>query len=101
MPESITGLDYLVVTTRTYGAKMKVRVVVTLREEVTDTHGLGIHLQATQAGYASVSRVRCGRLFDLVLDEEDRRVAYMRVREMCEALLSNQLIEDYEITVQA
>lgn len=78
---------------------MKVRVIVTLREEVTDTHGLGVHLQATQAGYFSVTRVRCGRLFDLVLDEDDRRIAYMRVREMCEALLTNNLIEDYEITV--
>lgn len=95
----LTGLDYLAVTTRTYGAKMQVRVIVTLKEEVIDTHGLGISLQATQAGYLSVTRVRCGRLFDLVLDESDRRIAYMRVREMCEALLTNNLIEDYEIYV--
>jgi len=78
---------------------MNVRVIVTLKEEVTDTHGLGVQLQAAQAGYLSVTRVRCGRLFDLVLDESDRRIAYMRVREMCEALLTNNLIEDYEITV--
>jgi phosphoribosylformylglycinamidine synthase len=78
---------------------MQVRVIVTLKEEVIDTHGLGISLQTTQAGYLSVTRVRCGRLFDLVLDESDRRIAYMRVREMCEALLTNNLIEDYEIYV--
>jgi phosphoribosylformylglycinamidine synthase PurS subunit len=78
---------------------VKVRILVTLKEEVTDTHGLGILNQITLAGHSEVTKVRYGRLFDLVLDEDDRRIAYMRVREMCEALLTNNLIEDYEITV--
>lgn len=78
---------------------IKATVIVTLKEEVTDTHGQGIHNSLTLSGFSQVERVRYGKLFTIRLDETDRRIAYMRVREMCEKLLSNTLIEDYEIRI--
>lgn len=78
---------------------IKATVIVTLREEVSDTHGQGIYSSLTLAGFSQVERVRYGRLFTLTLEEADRRIAYLKVRDMCEQLLSNNLIEDYEIRI--
>jgi phosphoribosylformylglycinamidine synthase len=78
---------------------IKATVIVTLREEVSDTHGQGIYSSLTLAGFSQVERVRYGKLFTIRLDETDRRIAYMKIREMCEKLLSNTLIEDYEIRI--
>ena len=78
---------------------IKVTVIVTLKDEVTDTHGQGIHNSLNLSGFSQVERVRYGKLFTIRLDETDRRIAYMKIREMCEKLLSNTLIEDYEIRI--
>lgn len=78
---------------------IKATVTVTLKEEVTDTHGQGVHNSLILSGFSQVERVRYGRLFTIRLEETDRRIAYLKVRDMCEQLLSNNLIEDYEIRI--
>jgi phosphoribosylformylglycinamidine synthase PurS subunit len=80
---------------------IKATVIVTLKEEVSDTHGQGIHNSLHLSGFSQVEKVKCGRLFTLSLNETDRRVAYMNVRYMCEQLLTNSLIEDYEIRIDS
>ena len=76
---------------------MKALVYVTLKREVLDPQGKAIRNACTQLGYDAVDEVRQGKLFEVTLsaDSEDR--ARSLVAELCEKLLANTVIEDYEV----
>jgi phosphoribosylformylglycinamidine synthase subunit PurS len=72
---------------------VRVRVLIRPKGGILDPQGQTVE-QALQAlGFEGVRDVHVGRLIEL--DVEDAS----RVPEMCERLLSNPLIEDYEIQV--
>jgi len=48
-------------------------------------------------GYKSLSNLRQGKYFTIELNETDKSKAENIVKEMCEKLLVNQVIEDYKI----
>jgi phosphoribosylformylglycinamidine synthase subunit PurS len=48
-------------------------------------------------GYEGVSNVRIGRLIELEVADGDAEAVASRVREMCERLLANPLIEGYQV----
>jgi phosphoribosylformylglycinamidine synthase len=73
---------------------VKVRVYVTLKADVLDPQGKAVEAALRRLGYSEVRSARVGRCVDLVLEETDRGKAEQRVREMCERLLSNPVIED-------
>ena len=70
---------------------MRVQVLIRPKEGILDPQGQAVE-QALQAlGFEGVRDVHVGRLIEL--DVEDAS----RLPEMCERLLANPLIEDYEI----
>ena len=72
---------------------MRVQVLIRPKEGILDPQGQAVE-QALQAlGFEGVRDVHVGRLIEL--DVEDAS----RLPEMCERLLANPLIEDYEIQV--
>ncbi|MHA6261123.1 phosphoribosylformylglycinamidine synthase subunit PurS [Sporosarcina sp. CAU 1771] len=75
----------------------KVNVYVTLRESVVDPQGIAAKEALTTMGYNEVANVRIGRLIELELDSTTDIEA--RVKEMCEKLLVNEVIEDYRFEV--
>ena len=50
-------------------------------------------------GYSEVTDVRIGKVVDLHLADVSRDSAQTRVREMCERLLANGVIEDFTFTI--
>ena len=74
---------------------MKVRVLVRPKEGILDPQGQTVERALPALGFGGVSNVHVGRLVEL--DVEDPR----RLPEMCEQLLANPLIEDYEIVTPA
>ena len=58
---------------------------------ILDPQGIAVERALPALGFEGVANVHVGRLVEL--DVEDAS----RVPEMCEKLLSNPLIEDYEI----
>lgn len=72
-----------------------VRVAVTLKPSLLDSAGRAVAGSLEKLGYSEVRGVRIGKLIELELDRTDEA----RVREMCERLLSNPVIEDYRIEV--
>jgi len=76
---------------------MKARVHVTLKAGVLDPQGAAIQQALGNLGFAGVSDVRQGKLIVLELAETDRRKAEEAVRAMCEKLLANTVIENYQI----
>ncbi len=70
---------------------MRARVLVKPKAGILDPQGQAVERALPALGFAGVSNVRVGRLIEL--DVED----LSRLPEMCERLLTNPLIEDYEI----
>ncbi len=70
---------------------MRARVLVRPKAGILDPQGQAVQRALPALGFQGVSNVRVGRLIEL--DVEDPA----RLGEICERLLSNPLIEDYEI----
>jgi phosphoribosylformylglycinamidine synthase PurS subunit len=69
----------------------RVRVLIRPKAGILDPQGQAVERALPALGFEGVANVHVGRLVEL--DVEDAS----RVPEMCEKLLSNPLIEDYEI----
>jgi len=70
---------------------MRARVLVRPKEGILDPQGQAVERALPALGFSGVANVHVGRLIEL--DVEDPA----RLPEMCERLLANPLIEDYEI----
>ena len=79
---------------------MKARVHVSLKPGVLDPQGKAIGNALTALGFAGVGEVRQGKLIELELAETDPVKARATVKDMCEKLLANTVIENYAIDVQ-
>ena len=76
---------------------MKARITVTLKPEVLDPQGKAIQKACSSLGYASIQGVRQGKYFEIHLDENDASKAQSQLHELCEKLLANPVIENYNI----
>jgi len=78
---------------------MLARVYVTPRRGVLDPQGKAVAQSLHSLGYPEVSEVRIGKYMEVRLEAADRTQAEGRVREMCERLLANKVIEDYRFEI--
>jgi len=76
---------------------MKARVHVRLKSGVLDPQGEAVRHALGSLGFDGVGDVRMGKVIELDLAETDAAAARARVREMCERLLANTVIENYEV----
>ncbi|TXC85719.1 phosphoribosylformylglycinamidine synthase subunit PurS [Metabacillus litoralis] len=77
----------------------KVKVYVTLRESVLDPQGTAVKSALHSMSYNEVQDVRIGKYMELTIEKADRDLDVI-VREMCEKLLANTVIEDFSYEVQ-
>ena len=75
---------------------MKARVTVTLKNGVLDPQGKAIEGALNALNFSGVNEVRQGKVFDIDVDADNRDDAATQMKAMCEALLANMVIEDYE-----
>jgi phosphoribosylformylglycinamidine synthase PurS subunit len=76
---------------------MKARITVMLKDGVLDPQGEAIKQALTSLEYNKVNSVRQGKVIDLELSESSEEAAIDSIQEMCEKLLANTVIENYEI----
>ena len=76
---------------------MKARVTIMLKGGVLDPQGEAIKQALTSLEYNKVNSVRQGKVIDLELNESSEEAAIDSIQEMCEKLLANTVIENYEI----
>jgi len=79
---------------------MKARVFVTLKNGVLDPQGKAIGHALNNLGFDSVGEVRQGKVIDIELAEKNEAKARAELKEMCEKLLANTIIEKYEIELR-
>ncbi|WP_044895043.1 phosphoribosylformylglycinamidine synthase subunit PurS [Bacillus alveayuensis] len=77
----------------------KVKVYVTLRESVLDPQGNAVKGALHSLSYNEVQDVRIGKFMELMIEKNDRNIDEL-VREMCEKLLANTVIEDYRYEIE-
>jgi len=80
---------------------MKARVFVTLKNGVLDPQGKAIGHALNNLGFGSVGDVRQGKVIDIEIEEKDEAKAKADLKDMCEKLLANTIIEKYEIELKA
>jgi phosphoribosylformylglycinamidine synthase len=78
---------------------MKAIVNVFLKEGVLDPQGKAAHHALDSLGFSGINSVRIGKQIVIELDTEDKTKAKDEVKQMCETLLANTVIEDYNIEI--
>ena len=78
---------------------MRARIHITLKDGVLDPQGKAVGQALAALGFAGVGEVRQGKVIDIDLAETDSGRARDSLVSMCERLLANTVIEDYEITL--
>ncbi len=76
---------------------MKVKVIVKLKPGVLDPQGQAIQRSLKTMGHGDVTGVRQGKYFELEFNGGDREIVRNTVHQICEEILSNPLIENFEI----
>jgi phosphoribosylformylglycinamidine synthase subunit PurS len=77
---------------------MRATVVVRPKTGILDPQGEAVERSLRQLGFA-VGEARIGRVIDLEVGADSPAAARAEIERMCERLLTNPLIESYEIEV--
>ena len=78
---------------------MRARVHVTLKTGVLDPQGEAIRHALGSLGFDGIEGVRQGKVIEIDMAETDASAAEANVRDMCEKLLANTVIENYAIEI--
>lgn len=73
-----------------------VRVFITLKPSLLDSAGRTVTGSLKKLGFQEVEETRIGKLIELKVEEYDEQ----RIRQMCDKLLANPVIEDYRFEVE-
>jgi phosphoribosylformylglycinamidine synthase subunit PurS len=75
------------------------RVYVTPKRGILDPQGKAVQQALHALGFGEVNDVKVGKYIELRLRDATADAAGSRVREMCERLLANGVIEDFRVEV--
>lgn len=79
------------------GQNMRIQVLVRLKPGVLDVQGKAVESGLAYLGTNGVTDLRIGRLIEFEINESSIEAAKPKIEHMCEALLANPTIEDFEI----
>ena len=78
---------------------MKVAITIDRRPEIADPEGATVLRALHELGFNEVSSVRMDRVIHLEVVGDDASTVESRVAQMCDQLLANPVLEDYEIEI--
>lgn len=78
---------------------MRVTVNITRRPEIADPQGSTVRRALHDLGYRSVVGVRVDRTVHLEVEGDDPETVRSQVVEMCERLIANPVLEDFEVVL--
>ena len=73
------------------GGRVRARVLIRPKEGILDPQGEAVERALPALGFDGVANVHVGRMVELEVADE------RQIEPMCEKLLANPLVEDYEI----
>ena len=78
----------------------RVVVDVMLKPEILDPQGKAVHGALPRLGFEGITDVRQGKRFELEVDGEVTEDRLAEIHKVAETLLSNPVIEDFEVHVE-
>ncbi|MCC6501583.1 MAG: phosphoribosylformylglycinamidine synthase subunit PurS [Deltaproteobacteria bacterium] len=79
---------------------MKAKIYVTLKKGVLDPQGRAVMGALKSMDFNEVKDVRVGKYMELELSGASKEEEEKRLREMCEKLLANTVVENYRIEIE-
>ena len=79
---------------------MRVKIYVTLKEGILDPQGRAVKHSLHSLGYTSVEDVRVGKYIEIEINDTAKEKLDPQIKEMCNKLLSNPIIEDYRYEIE-
>lgn len=79
---------------------MEVIVNISLKNGVLDPQGKAVEKALYSLNFNSIKEVKIAKQIKISLDEKDEKLAKEQVKKMCEELLVNSVIEDYELIIE-
>lgn len=77
----------------------KATVNVTLKKSVLDPQGQTVLHALQSLGFKDAKNVRVGKYFEVTVEEKSRESAEAKIKEMCDQLLINPVIEEYSFNL--
>ena len=78
---------------------MKARIKIMLKSGVVDPQGAAIKQALNNIGFESVTGVRQGKVIELEVDGSNKNEVRSEIENMCNKMLANTVIENFEIEV--
>lgn len=78
---------------------MNAKIYVTLKSGVLDPQGKAVQHSLAALGFKEVTDVRVGKFIELKLKDVSIDTAKNQVKDMCEKLLANTVIESYRFEI--
>jgi len=82
-------------------SNMKAKVYVSLKPGILDPQGKAIQHSVELLGFGGIADVRQGKYFEIALDDANEQQARESVARMAREVLSNPIIEDYRVEIEA
>lgn len=79
---------------------MLAKIYVTLKNGVLDPQGKAVQHSLESIGYKEALDVRIGKFIEVKLSGMPRPEAEKKVKEMCEKMLANTVIENYRFEIE-
>lgn len=79
---------------------MKAKIYITFKPGVLDPQGKAVQHALATLGFGDVQDARIGKFIELKLNGTDRKKADQDVKQMCEKLLANTVIESYRYDIE-
>lgn len=80
---------------------LKVKIYITLKNGVLDPQGKAIQNSLFALGHNNVQEVRVGKMIEIKINGLSKEKAEIKLKEMCEKLLANTIIEDYRFEIDS
>lgn len=77
----------------------KAKIQVTLKKSVLDPQGVAVEKALKTLNYSNVGDVKVGKYLEVSVEGKDREEVEEQIRDMCDRLLTNPIIEDYTFEV--
>ncbi len=79
---------------------MLAKIYVTLKNGVLDPQGKAVQHSLESIGYKEAEDVRIGKFIEVKLSDMPKPEAEKKVKEMCERLLANTVVENYRFEIE-
>jgi phosphoribosylformylglycinamidine synthase len=80
---------------------VKANIIVTLKTGILDPQGKAIEGALKSLDFSGIESVRQGKIFEIELATDDRGKAEDLLKQACEKLLANMIVENYRVEFTA